>query len=110
MAQLLKDFNISGLEYRSRKPFPHMYMDNFLEEKSAKDIQGEIMNLPEESFDRYDNPFESKCVSVQRSRWLRYHIKGPFKIKYSNLVGILKTWAKMYLESHLRFLLRGSRK
>jgi len=41
-------------------PFPHLCQDNFLEPSFATDIQHEILNIPDDAWDRYENPFESK--------------------------------------------------
>jgi hypothetical protein len=41
-------------------PFPYICQDEFLDIDFAQKIQTEIMNLPEESWDRYNNPFEQK--------------------------------------------------
>jgi len=53
-------FNFPNSTYNSRKPFPYMYQDSFLDEEFAKSLQEEILVLPENSWDRYDNPFEQK--------------------------------------------------
>lgn len=57
---LIKEFNITPDTYQSVKPYPHMFMDNFLESGFAEEIQSEIMSLSDTSFDRYSNPFEQK--------------------------------------------------
>jgi len=41
-------------------PFPYMKQDNYLDNKKAILIQQEILNIPAEQWDRYDNPFEQK--------------------------------------------------
>ena len=46
--------------YNSALPFPHTFQDSFLERQFALDLQSEILNIPKEKFDRYQNPFESK--------------------------------------------------
>ena len=37
--------NTKNIDYISRKPFPYMYQDDFLEEEFAKSLQEEILNL-----------------------------------------------------------------
>ena len=54
---MLKDFNNNKYE---QKPYPHMFMDNVLDYKTAIELQQEILNLNLDKFDRYDNPFEQK--------------------------------------------------
>ena len=51
--------NIDNL-YLQVDPFPYVKQDDFLETSFALKIQNEIMNIPKEDWDRYDNPFEQK--------------------------------------------------
>lgn len=51
---------ICGEEYRVREPYPFGYMDCFLDEAFAKELQGEIMSIKDDAWDRYNNPFEQK--------------------------------------------------
>lgn len=46
--------------YKNVKPFPYAVQDGFLDDKFAKELQEEIMELPDEMWDRYNNPFEQK--------------------------------------------------
>lgn len=46
--------------YVNRYPFPYIFEDEFLDTDFAKKIQTEIMSIPEEAWDRYNNPFEQK--------------------------------------------------
>lgn len=39
---------------------PYTFQDNFLKEDVAYKIQKEILDIPDEEWDRYENPFESK--------------------------------------------------
>jgi hypothetical protein len=57
---MLYKFNITPLEYQTTKPYPHFFQDNILDEEYANQLQTEILNIPIECFDRYDNPFEKK--------------------------------------------------
>lgn len=43
-----------------KDPFPHIIKDNCLDTVFAKNIQEEILNIPQDHWDRYDNPFEQK--------------------------------------------------
>ena len=47
-------------EYINQKPFPYLVLDNCLEKEFAKKCQEEILNIPQEAWDRYNNPFEQK--------------------------------------------------
>ena len=44
----------------NHKPFPFFVKNNILPEKIATEAQDEILNIPDEKWDRYDNPFENK--------------------------------------------------
>ena len=57
---MFNKFNISLQDYQNRKPFPHMFMDDFLDLNFAKELQAVILSIPNTDFDRYDNPFEQK--------------------------------------------------
>jgi len=41
-------------------PFPYGKLDNFLDDSFAKELQKEILDIEEEHWDRYNNPFEQK--------------------------------------------------
>jgi hypothetical protein len=56
----LSDILISHEQYKNILPYPHMVQDNFLEDEFAGHLQTEIMNIPREEWDRYENPFEQK--------------------------------------------------
>lgn len=57
---MINNFSIDPTKYQNTKPFPHIYIDDFLNGDFAKEIQNEIMSLSDAEFDRYDNPFEQK--------------------------------------------------
>jgi Rps23 Pro-64 3,4-dihydroxylase Tpa1-like proline 4-hydroxylase len=57
---MLSIFNITAGQYTSKEPFPFFYQDSFLPIDLANSIQEEILNLPDSTWDRYDNPFEQK--------------------------------------------------
>lgn len=91
---ILSGFNITAEEYQTRKPFPHMYMDNFLNEKFAKTVQEEIMGLSGDMFDRYNNPFEDKYTLRDKynypptlNKLMETLETDEFVDKLSNLVG-----------------------
>ena len=60
MNSILSKILTSNEQYVNTQPYPHMCQDNFLEEKFAKELQNEILNIPLSQWDRYDNPFEQK--------------------------------------------------
>jgi hypothetical protein len=51
---------IKSDDYRNAEPYPHGYMDDFLQDEFAKELQNEIMKIPDTAWDRYNNPFEQK--------------------------------------------------
>jgi len=63
---MLKNFQQPSQDYLNSYPYPHLYMDDALDNTVALSIQKEILYIsqsihtPENQFDRYDNPFESK--------------------------------------------------
>lgn len=57
---LLSPIFLSSDEYQSRSPFPYMYQDDFIRFDYAKKLQAEILSIPIEDWDRYNNPFEQK--------------------------------------------------
>jgi hypothetical protein len=57
---LFSNIYISASEYQSTKPYPYVFQDNFLEEDFAKQVQNEILDIPDSMWDRYENPFEQK--------------------------------------------------
>jgi hypothetical protein len=57
---MFSPIGISSLKYSDMKPYPYTFQDSFLNEQFALDLQAEILSIPKEDFDRYQNPFESK--------------------------------------------------
>jgi Rps23 Pro-64 3,4-dihydroxylase Tpa1-like proline 4-hydroxylase len=51
---------ISNKKYNDSTPYPHIVLDNILDETYATKCQQEIINIPSEMWDRYNNPFEQK--------------------------------------------------
>jgi Rps23 Pro-64 3,4-dihydroxylase Tpa1-like proline 4-hydroxylase len=78
----------------SLSPFPHMVQDNFLHEGFATALQKEILSLPAELFDRYQNPFEAKFtlrdkfnLPAQLSKLFTYWTSDMFLNELSTLTG-----------------------
>jgi UDP-N-acetylglucosamine 2-epimerase len=42
------------------EPYPHLYQDNILDDTFARELRDEILRVPDEDWDRYNNPFEQK--------------------------------------------------
>jgi len=55
-------FAVKPEEYQQTKPFPHALQENFLDETFAIELQKEILALPAEDFDEYDNLCEKKLT------------------------------------------------
>jgi Rps23 Pro-64 3,4-dihydroxylase Tpa1-like proline 4-hydroxylase/nucleoside-diphosphate-sugar epimerase len=51
---------ITADSFRGKKPFAFASVNNVLSEDFASKVQEEILNIPEEAWDRYANPFENK--------------------------------------------------
>jgi hypothetical protein len=56
-------------QYTSIKPYPHMYQDGILDTQFAEKLQKEILNIPDEAWDRYENPFEQKFTLRDKFRF-----------------------------------------
>ena len=54
------NLNIISNDFKNTKPFPYIKIDNILDNDFAKQIQEEILNIPNEEWDRYENPLEHK--------------------------------------------------
>ena len=52
--------NISSDLYTSTLPFPYYVQENILDYDFAKKCQDEILAIPDNAWDRYNNPFEQK--------------------------------------------------
>ena len=50
-----------------KKPYPHLVFKNFVNENLAKKCQKEILEIKDEEWDRYDNPFEGKYTLRNKS-------------------------------------------
>lgn len=60
--------NIVKKEYNEMKPYPHCFIEDILPEEFAKKCQQEILNIPPEFWDRYDNPFEQKFTLRDKNK------------------------------------------
>jgi Rps23 Pro-64 3,4-dihydroxylase Tpa1-like proline 4-hydroxylase len=56
----MNSINIVSEQYQNQKPYPYAFQDNILNEEIANKIQTEILDIPDDAWDRYKNPFESK--------------------------------------------------
>lgn len=81
-------------QYTSIKPYPHMYQDGFLDTQFAEKLQNEILNIPDEAWDRYENPFEQKFTLRNKFRFPQllstlfdYLTSEPFVKELSDIVG-----------------------
>lgn len=63
--------NINGLSLQSM-PFPYGKMDNFLNSHFAFELQNEILTIPPEEWDRYNNPFEQKFTLRDKFKFPHY--------------------------------------
>lgn len=86
-------------------PFPHLMIENILDEKFAKAIQNEILNIKDDDWDRYNNPFEQKYTLRDKNNFPRYTAKlfeilesEEFINKISQIVGI-----KLYKDEYRHF-------
>ena len=51
---------ITADSFRGKKPFAFASVNNVLSEDFARKVQEEILNIPDDAWDRYANPFENK--------------------------------------------------
>jgi len=57
---MIKNLNLDKETYLLIKPYNHYHWDNILDNNFANDLQNEILNINNNMFDRYSNPFEQK--------------------------------------------------
>jgi Rps23 Pro-64 3,4-dihydroxylase Tpa1-like proline 4-hydroxylase len=50
---MLKNFTITSEEYQHTKPYPYAFIDNYLDETFAKELQKEILSIPENQFYKF---------------------------------------------------------
>ena len=53
-------FKVDSYKFKNTYPFPYWKIENVLEQDFAKEIQEEILSIPDKEWDRYDNPLEHK--------------------------------------------------
>lgn len=54
------NINVSPETYNKNLPYPHCVIDNILDNSFAMLCQEEIININDDKWDRYNNPFEQK--------------------------------------------------
>ena len=61
---MINDFNfrVLGKKYKSNNPFPHIVIDNFLDQKMCKEIEQSFPNHNEDFWLKYNNPVEKKLL------------------------------------------------
>lgn len=59
MSIINSEFHLEQINI-TQTPFGYGKEDHFLENTFARELQEEILNIPPEAWDRYDNPFEQK--------------------------------------------------
>ena len=57
---MLRPILVDPQSYQGTTPYPYAVQDDILDESFAYMLQKEIMEIPDEAWDRYENPFESK--------------------------------------------------
>ena len=77
------NLNINKTSYNNNKPYPHCYIDNFLDNELALKCQNEILNIDEKEWDRYENPFEGKYTLRNKNNF-PYHCNKLFNLLTSD--------------------------
>lgn len=67
MTSIINSLTLEPALYQSADPYPHGVQDNILAGDFAEALQKEILELPADAWDRYDNPFEQKLTL--RDKW-----------------------------------------
>lgn len=67
MFSIFNRLALDPVTYQSADPYSHGIQDNILDETFATALQKEILDLPSDAWDRYDNPFEQKFTL--RDKW-----------------------------------------
>ena len=57
---MIRNISLSPIIYQKTLPFPYAKQDGILEPAFAHALQEEILSIPAEAWDRYQNPFEAK--------------------------------------------------
>jgi len=89
------DIELDNSIYKNIKPYNHYYWDDVLNKTFAQDIKNEILNIEQDKFDRYANPFEQKWTLRDKNnlpencqKLYNYLESDEFIEKLSNIVGI----------------------
>jgi Rps23 Pro-64 3,4-dihydroxylase Tpa1-like proline 4-hydroxylase len=77
---MISPIRITHEQYVNIKPFPYMLQDDFLETEFANTLQAEILNIPDEAWDRYDNPFEQKFTLRDK-----FHLPDNLSLLFNSL-------------------------
>lgn len=87
-------------------PYPHLMIEDILDETFAKAIQEEILNIQNDDWDRYNNPFEKKYTLRNKTNFPRYTAK-LFEIlesdKFINIISEI-VGIKLYKDEYRHFL------
>lgn len=57
---MINSITLNPKEYQDIKPYSYGIQDSILDDAFAHNLQKEIMEIPNEAWDRYENPFEQK--------------------------------------------------
>lgn len=82
---LKKLSNIVKTNYNNADPYPHCVVDNILDTDFAIKCQKEILNIPSEMWDRYNNLFEQKYTFRDKNN-MPPNCDSLFKLLTSNIV------------------------
>ena len=74
---------INKTEYNKAEPYPHCVLDNILDTEFAEKCQQEILSIPPEMWDRYNNLFEQKYTLRDKNNMSPY-CDALFKLLTSN--------------------------
>ena len=55
-----KLLSVDATSYQQKSYYPHCVLENILDNDFAINCQNEILNIPDNQWDRYNNPFEQK--------------------------------------------------
>ena len=66
---MLRGFALDPEKYRKMSPYPVTFQDDALDEEFARKLQEEILAIPLNEFDRYENPFEQKYTLRDKHKY-----------------------------------------
>jgi len=91
----LKEIIAGKDKFHQEKPFPHLIVDDFIEEKFARGLSSEFPNINDQSLFKYDNPLEKKFALNDWNRFpkntyafLKFLCSDEVVEIFSDLVGI----------------------